>query len=174
MVPSATCALFHIFKDPELLARVRSIAEKHTGQRSEGDIDIKALASNPLLLSVYAETLRLYIKVHAAFSSPHENVILGKWMLPKDGVALISSEPAHMDTGFWNTKNGMHPVQSFWAERFLVIESDPSSGPIRPELRMKLSAKEKGPSNVQSEPYFSTEGCEGSWIPYGGKTATLP
>lgn len=173
VVPSSICAAFHVFKDPLLLARVRDAAEKHTRQTTGAEINIKALASDPLLLSVYAETLRLYIKVHAAFMSPHEDVTLGKWLLPKGGIAVISSEPAHMDATFWNTKNGKHPLHTFWADRFLVKDSDPSSGPILPEVRRTLSLA-RDSANDRDEPYFSTEGCEGSWIPYGGGHSMCP
>lgn len=173
MVPTAACAVFHVFKDPELLARVRKVAEEHTGKSLVPEPDITALAANPLLLSIYAETLRLYVKVHAAFMSPHEDVILGKWLLPKGGIALISSEPAHMDTTFWNTKNGKHKVDSFWADRFLIDPSDPSSGPILPGLR-ESDGFEKKSANLESKPYYSTKGCEGSWIPYGGKKFPPP
>ncbi|TVY84387.1 hypothetical protein LSUE1_G000788 [Lachnellula suecica] len=173
VVPSATCAAFHVFKDPELLARVRKVAETHSGPSSVAQPNISALAADPLLLSVYAEILRLYVKVHAAFSSPHEDVDLGKWMLPKGGIALISSEPAHMNATFWNTKDGKYPVHSFWADRFLVDPSDPTSGPILPEVRVKTSLQIK-PTNLQREPYYSTEGCEGSWVPYGGGHSMCP
>lgn len=169
VVPSATCAIFHVFKDPELLARVRTIAERHCGQSAAAQPDIRALAAEPLLLSVYAETLRLYVKVHAAFSSPHADVSLGKWLLPRGDIALISSEPAHMDASFWNTKNGKHAVDSFWADRFLVDPSDPFSGPINPQLQ-KERALNRSHTQTDDKPYFSTKGCEGSWIPYGGKT----
>ena len=173
VVPTAACAVFHVFKDPELLARVRKVAEEHTGKSLVPEPDITALAANPLLLSIYAETLRLYVKVHAAFMSPHEDVSLGKWLLPKGGIALISSEPAHMDTTFWNTKNGKHKVDSFWADRFLIDPSDPSSGPILPGLR-ESDGFEKKSANLESKPYYSTKGCEGSWIPYGGKKFPPP
>lgn len=174
MVPSATCAAFHVFKDPELLARVRNVADKHcpsggdSSRAAAAQSEIKALAADPLLLSVYAETLRLYIKVHAAFSSPHEDITLGQWVLPKGGIALISSEPAHMDADFWNTQDGKHPLQSFWADRFVIDPSDPSSGPIIPELRESMSFGKDATSVPKTEPYFSTEGCEGAWLPYGG------
>lgn len=169
-MPTTTCAVFHVFKDPKLLARVRKVAEELSAQSPVAEPDINTVAADPLLSSVYAETLRLYVKVHAAFMAPHEDVNLGKWLLPKGGIALTSSEPAHMDTTLWNTKNGEHPVHSFWADRFLVDPSDPTSGPIIPELREK-TLFQKRPANLESKPYYSTEGCEGSWIPYGGKNA---
>lgn len=142
------------------------MAEAHCA--GQAGPDVKAIAADPLLLSVYAETLRLYIKVHAAFSSPHEDLTLGQWTLPKGGIALTSSEPAHMDADFWNTRDGKHPLRSFWADRFVVDPADPSSGPILPELRKNMSFGKETTAAPKTEPYFSVEGCEGAWLPYGG------
>lgn len=163
---------FHIFKDKDLLARVRHDLQQCTGDRPVRDIEPHQLEKGmPLLSSVYAETLRLYIKLHSVYSSPHEDVDLGTWKLPKGSPVILSSEPSHMDATFWNTQDGRHPVGSFWADRFIVDPSDPESGPVRPECRKPLVRPEK---YEEMKPYFSTQGCEGAWIPYGGKLNSHP
>lgn len=72
-----------------------------------------------------------------------------------------------MDHTFWNTMNGQHPVESFWSDRFLIDPSIPDSGPVHPSLRKKTLHHE---INNGVTPFFSMEGCEGAWVPYGGKS----
>jgi hypothetical protein len=76
-----------------------------------------------------------------------------------------------MNKDVWNTKGGRHPVESFWAERFIVDPADPLSGPNTPGVGLAESST--GAENVEErrkkQPYFTTEGLEGSWIPFGGK-----
>ncbi|KAM4066415.1 cytochrome p450 [Hirsutella rhossiliensis] len=172
-IPSATLSAFHIFKDPELLVRIRNAVDKHLGSRSFAELDIKELTKEPLLSSVYAETLRLYIIVYATVTSPHEDASLGRWLLPKNSLGVLNSGLSHMDTEFWNTKNGNYPVETFWAERFCVDPGDSSSGPIRSECRKSMNL----PDPVRSKdgkPFISTRGLEGSWFPYGGGRIICP
>lgn len=164
-------AAFHIFNDKDLLARVRHDIQHYVGQGSIREVDPQHFSKEmPLLSSLYAETLRLYIKVYSVYSSPHADVDLGKWVLPKGALAVLNSEPSHMDATFWNSKGGKHPVNSFWADRFLINPSDPDSGPVNPACRRPLTRSENG---TVKDFYFSTEGCEGAWIPYGGLFSPL-
>lgn len=161
---------FHVFKDQELLDRVRQDIQEYLGDQSIHEADpITLVKAIPLLSSVYAETLRLYIKVYSLYRSPHEDVPLGKWILPKGALAVLNSGPSHMDADFWNTKDGEHPVECFWSKRFLIDPSDARSGPVRPELRKPTNEK----AVVDKKPYYSTEGCDGAWIPYGGTSTFL-
>ncbi|KAI0843808.1 cytochrome P450 [Daldinia vernicosa] len=68
-VISATMLVaFHIFQDPTLLRRVRSELEDNFGQSfSIQNINHKDLWKLPLLSSVYAEVLRLYVDVLLIF-----------------------------------------------------------------------------------------------------------
>ncbi|RYP26194.1 hypothetical protein DL767_008146 [Monosporascus sp. MG133] len=80
----------HIFQDLILLRRVRSeIEDNFGGPFSLDDVDHKQLWRLPLLSSVYAEVLRLYVDVLLIFSSPHEDVSLGKWRLPKGARRIL-------------------------------------------------------------------------------------
>lgn len=171
VVPTSMFAAFHIFSDKDLLARVRNDIQHYVGQGSVQNVDPHHFSKDmPLLSSLYAETLRVYIKVYSVYSSPHADVDLGKWVLPKGALAVLNSEPSHMDATFWNTKGGKYPVNSFWADRFLVDPSDSDSGPTNPAFRRRTTAAEK---DGAKDPYFSTDGCEGAWIPYGGSLPLL-
>jgi hypothetical protein len=162
----------HIFRDPSTLQRIR--ASLDAAFPTPQDLlrsDPKHLLKQPLLCSVFAETLRLYVKVFFAFSSPHQDVSLGRYRLPRAQLGLWNSDLPHMDEQFWNTRGGKFPVTEFWAERFLVDERDPESGPVRPDVRERegrtWTKGEEG--GVEGTVRFSTEGLDGSWVPYGGE-----
>ncbi|KAI1484554.1 Pfs, NACHT and ankyrin domain protein [Biscogniauxia mediterranea] len=176
-IPSAMMAMVEIIKDPDLLRRVRSNIQTNFGSAPLVDVDHKSLSRDPLLSSIYAETLRLYVKTYFMVSSPHTDVPLGKWVLPKGKIGLLNAGLSHMDTTFWNTKNGQHPVDSFWADRFLIYPSDPSSGPVNPSIREAQHHKDqKARTNEheRTDPVFSMDGTEGSWFPYGGGYSICP
>ncbi|KAI1173338.1 cytochrome P450 [Nemania sp. FL0916] len=174
-VPSILYTVMHIFKDPNLLPRIR----EEVSERFRGDIpapehvkDLKALQNMPLLESAYAETLRLYVKTWVMVSSAHDDVDLGRWRLPRGCIGVINSDVSHMDKSFWNTQDGRHPVDEFWAERFLIDPNDPSSGPINPGMHSVGAAPEPGQN--KDKPYFSRAGLMGSWMPYGGGPSICP
>ncbi|KAK7943320.1 cytochrome P450 [Apiospora aurea] len=173
VVTSSMFSAFHVFKDKDLLSRVQQELTEHVGPDGAlKDVDPHKLGKDAtLLLSVYAETLRKYIKVYSVYSTPHEDVDLGKWVLPKGELAILNSDPCHRDENFWNTRDGRHPLDGFWAERFIVDPQDPDSGPINRACRQKALPQEKLASG---KPFFSTEGCDGAWIPYGGGFSMCP
>lgn len=165
----------HIFRNPALTTRMRFLLLS-SGTVSPTTLlpDLTTLlhSTPPLLSSVYAETLRLHLQAYVTRSSPHADVIVGGWTLPRDKVCMVNTYAAHMDEGTWNTRGGRYPVGRFWEERFLVYPGDPGSGPLlrdgggkQPDL---VEEKDKG------EPTFSLEGLEGAWIPYGGGYAACP
>jgi hypothetical protein len=164
----------HIFRSPATLQRIRSSLDAaYPTPQDLINSEPKLLLKQPLLCSVFAETLRLYVKVFFAFSSPHQDVSLGRYRLPRAQLGLWNSDLPHMDERFWNTRGGKFPVTEFWAERFLVDEKDPGSGPVREEVRAregrtweKVTGEEGG---AQGGVRFSTEGLDGSWVPYGGE-----
>ncbi|KAI2471074.1 Pfs, NACHT and ankyrin domain protein [Annulohypoxylon bovei var. microspora] len=163
---ATSLAAFHIFRDRDLLSRVRS--ELKAGL--PGLLETKQLNKLPLLSSIYAETLRLYSSVFLMVASPPDTDIpLGKWIFPRRSFGLVSPALAHMDENFWNTKDDLYPVDTFWADRFLVYPGNPASGPIKPECR-----KQKVEDRGDGEPYYSSEGLEGSWIPYGAGAGMCP
>ncbi|KUJ19330.1 cytochrome P450 [Mollisia scopiformis] len=170
-IPCAMMAIIHIFKDQSLLARVRLGLRDGYGEISGADVEPKRLTQDPLLSSIYAETLRLYVQCYFVVSSPLLDVSLGKWWFPKGNIGLVNSGISHMDKSFWNTKRGAYPVQSFWADRFLRDSSDPTSGPMNPDLENDASSSRNVGGGESS---FSLDSLEGSWIPFGGGHAICP
>lgn len=181
------CAL-HIFGDSQLVARVRSTLNAGF-DAATWDVNMDKILCNSLLSSIYAETLRLHVKVFITRCSQHSDVKLGSWWLPKNWLCMVPTQPSHMDHSFWNTRNETFPVESFWAERFLVDPKDPLSGPARSDVLPSLykrptvppassspsADRDKSvPKPEKDEPFFSTHGLEGAWIPYGGGYASCP
>ena len=85
-----------------------------------------------------------------------------------------------MNPHVWNagTPENPRPLDTFWADRFLIYPNDPMSGAARKDI---LSVKENhGGSTTQEkslekiEPRFSLEGVAGGWIPYGGGQRMCP
>ncbi|KAF2710377.1 cytochrome P450 [Pleomassaria siparia CBS 279.74] len=178
VVPSTMMTALHIFKDEHLLSRIRgSIEDTVTHDNEAGfGVAMDKLLSKDLLQSVYAETLRLYVQSYITRCSPHEDVAVGRWWLPRNEVSMVSSYVSHMNTGVWNTQHGKHPVTSFWPERFLVDSRDDQSGPMRRDLVEAAAATtmNKTRNSKDDEPHFTLQGLSGAWIPYGGGFGACP
>ncbi|KAF1849695.1 cytochrome P450 [Cucurbitaria berberidis CBS 394.84] len=170
-IPTTMLSVYHVFKDPALLKRVREGLEADFGQTTLLDIDPAELIKSTLLSSIQAEVLRLYVNVCVMVSSPHADVSLGRWWMPKGGTALVSSGMTHMDNNYWNTRDGLYPVRSFWADRFVTYSHDQSSGPVQLAVRDKRQSEPRG---KDGKPSFSVQGLEASWMPYGGGNAICP
>ncbi|KAF1346317.1 hypothetical protein EJ07DRAFT_160562, partial [Lizonia empirigonia] len=168
VVPASLMANIHIFRSTSLLSRLRlSLADKTHISPTNALSNIESLQKLPLLNSVYAETLRHYSQAYVTRCSPHNDVSLGEWTLPRNQVAMVSTYTAHHSEEYWNTKDGQHSVTDFWAERFLIDPKDPMSGPLRTDIDIPFR---KAPKDLKpdDEPVFSTQGLDGIWIPYGG------
>lgn len=172
-VSAATLAAYHIFSDSSLLLRIRAELSEHFDSPSSlEDSDPKRLHQLPLLSGVYAEVLRLYVEVFFMASSPHDDVLLGRWILPRRCTGIVSTSISHRDTDFWNTKGELHPLNTFWAERFILDPHDPTSGPIRPDRRPIVGKRAANEGSGSRKLSCSTSGLRGSWIPYGGEHST--
>lgn len=168
--------ILEVFKDKSILSRVRT--ELETSFPNEDAIlpmkfDNQTTQALPLLKSVYAETLRLRILVYALRHTGNQDLQINSWVLPRQKLVMVATGPAHRDPTFWNTKNGLYPVDKFWADRFLVYPNDHLSGPHLSTCPQTI--ENDAQKNTKDEaPKFSIEGTEGMWIPYGGGTRSCP
>ena len=129
--------------------------------------DLTKLNDQPLLQSVYAETLRLRISLAVARTSTEGDYKLAEWTFPKKSIIGLSSRIAATNKNIWNTggEGDPHPLEEFWADRFLVYPDDPLSGP----RKVSTSGKQKTVQEIHtSKPTFTMDGLQGGWIPYGG------
>ena len=113
--------------------------------------------------------LRLRVEVQTIFTSEHEDISINEWQFPKQSLIIVPAGPAHRDPSFWNTRNGKHPVDQFWADRFLANPDDPQSGP-----RKNAAADGKDPGKTISHAVadktrlkYVSSGLSNSYMPYG-------
>ena len=169
--------LADIIREASLLTRVRTILESNRikTSTSELDFDYEKLFDDPLLQSIYAETLRLRVANYILRSPEHRNLNLNGWSIPRNSTMLVSGYHAQMDPKAWsNNDHQTRPVEEFWAERFLEF---PRSEKEKPLESMALTGDPKGSikesSDVQGAE-FTLEGRTGHWLPYGGGQRTCP
>jgi len=175
-----------VFRDPALLSRIRSEVKGSVTPReiSTACFDVNDLLKLPRLKAVYAESLRLRIHVIIPREPDRDDLRVSEWVCPKNSTILVATHPAHMDHNVWNTgSNNAHPVDQFWAERFLVYPNDPRSGPytkestVAEEVRDAREAEEGPPdarSHDSSGPQCIISGAAGHWFPYGGGPRICP
>ncbi|KAF7951339.1 hypothetical protein EAE96_006655 [Botrytis aclada] len=175
---AAVWAIIEIFKDPALLSRVRK-------ELQEASFDPESLASPefihkpiqiPLLQSIYAEVIRLHVEVQHVLYSHHSPVYVNQWIFPKKTPILVPCGPAHHDVNVWNTRNGEFPLDTFWADRFLLCPEDAMSGPMLTTpssngvSQFTLSSRQKN----SSKPIYCETVMRNSFIGYGVGERTCP
>lgn len=159
---------YEVFRDPVLLSRVREEVKDCQHSKSTTGYDVERLIRSALLQSLWAETLRLRVHIFNTRSTGKTEVELHNWIIPKNSVAIVSSTPAHMDTTQWNTGlDNEHPIDTFWADRFIVYDDPLLSG----------SPNESGtdPQAKAGEPRFEiSPSMSGAFIPFGGGSHACP
>ena len=176
--------IYEAIQRPSLLTRALEevvVSQSWATLKHNPIVNVEPLCNMPILQSMYAETLRLYTSLFALRSAPHGDLDICNYKIPKDELLAADSRVAAMDSTFWNTgaatptDGGLHPVNKFWAERFVEYPDDPTSGPIRlnpskpksPRLETSSAENKKGP-------HFSLDGLAGAWLPYGGGNRQCP
>ena len=146
--------LAEVMRDSQLLTRIKVTIAKHQIESPRGTInfDWASLCSEPLLQSVYAETLRLHVAIFILRSTDRKDVDIGGCRIPRSAAILVSGYNAQMAADDWVAKDDPHvkPVSEFWAERFL-----------------------QG-STVKGDPTFSLKDRGSTWLPYGGGQRVCP
>ncbi|KAK5996202.1 Cytochrome P450 monooxygenase calL-like protein [Cladobotryum mycophilum] len=122
--------------------------------------DIATLLSGPLMSSIFMETMRL----RSAGS-----------------IARICKLGGRDET-FWNAGRRLlnsqmeHPLNTFWAERFLSYPDDPSSGPVRRSAVAdlgRLETRERTPADDRRATVV-TKGLSNHFFPFGGGVSMCP
>lgn len=165
--------IIEVFRDKNLLSRVRAELTTVDFQGITSREDVDKVLSLPLLQSIYAEMLCLRFEVQTVLSSEREVIRINEWRFPKNSLVLVPSGAAHRDSSFWNTKEGEHPLDRFWADRFLVYPDDPLSGPRKNDANSKLRDTTKTTSGP-GKPKFVSSGLINSFMPYGIGERTCP
>jgi len=185
-MPATFWLFWHMVRDRSLLARaIPEVNACRTTSTNNGwSFDMTKLCNQPLLQSSYAETLRLYVAVYIIRKPEYEDAQVLDYRIPKDKMMVVSSAMAHMDKRNWNLGTlEEHPVERFWADRFLtyggnISRSSPAlatagapstSGTSASTLSLPTVSKPLTP-----EPKFSLNGYSGAWIPFGGGIHQCP
>ena len=170
VIPSAMALLIHTISNASILEEVRQEVARTSESKSQSGFKMKELEQQPLLLSLYAETLRYGVQIYIPRHIPHQALDIGDRTIPSNKVFIFNTWLAHTDKAIWNTKNGTYPTEEFWARRFIIDPKDPSSGPCRSQRKADTDPA-SGVEDTDRVRY-STDGLEGAWIPFGGRTYT--
>ena len=156
--------MLEVFRDLDLLQRIRNEVDscRRTSVSAELGFDIAQLSANPLLQSVYAETLRLYVSTSIIRSPEDGDLHIKGWVVPKRALVMIPSYVVHRDRRSWDC-SASPPLETFFADRFLTY-------PRR--LATHNKSGDKLESEKQSYPkgsgVYSTDNLTGCFMPYGG------
>ncbi|KAI8622888.1 cytochrome P450 [Xylariaceae sp. FL1651] len=152
-VPITTWILMELIKDPSLMhnARVEALqAFEFDDAKGKHALNPRKLISQPLLQSIYTETLRL----HISFTISREalaTVEIDGYKLPKGALVQAFTQIAHFEESVWATEE--HPASEFWAERHIKYVD------TKDEVRKRQ---------------FSLRGRPTSFFPYGGGYVVCP
>jgi cytochrome P450 len=148
VIPATSWMLMHVLNpdaEPSLLPRLMD--ELRQAEKPDGSLDIATLIQQPLLQSLWTETLRLYTDVLVT-RNLSEDITLP---LDEDGKRQVTfrkgdncfapSWLGHHDAAAWD---GKVPYDQFYAERFLA--KDPETG----------------------KDVFTMSGTTGKFFPFGG------
>ena len=192
-VLAAFWSIYDVIRSPLLLCQVREALVHSQAQVTNPPylpFDGPAFCSTPLIESIYAETLRLRSSGLILRSSDHVDLDIGAWRFPRGQVIAVFGYTAHQDETVWSTgsKENPHPLNKFWAERFVIYPGDSSSGPLRQGRTQRERSRGNsewpvdkparspltGPSPPVDAPFFSLDGLGGAYIPYGGGHKMCP
>ena len=126
----------------------------------------------------------MYVAVYIIRKPEYEDAQVLDYIIPKDKMIVVSSAMAHMDKRNWNLgKMEEHPVENFWADRFLTFGDNFSRSSSESPTVSTPSAL-KSPNNTPSlpafsgpeprEPKFSLNSYSGAWVPFGGGIHQCP
>jgi len=169
---AAIWTIVEVFRDPSLLSRIRAELAAANVTDIVSPEDIEKILALPLLQSVHSEVLRLRVEVQSVFTSEKEEIRINEWRFPKKSLILVPTGPAHRDPNFWNTRDGLFPLHTFWADRFLANSNDPGSGPIRKSEAAVAKALRK--QSKDNTPKYISAGMNDSFMPYGVGERTCP
>ena len=167
--------IFEVFKRPDLLSRVRSIAKAAAEARGE-ESESKILGDDPLLQSIFAEVTRLRVVGIIPRYTVGGDFQLGEWSIPEGSFLGLPSRAGAMNKDMWNagSEEDPHPLHTFWADRFLIYPDDPSSGPLRQDKRQPEASLSRTGEETTNEPRFSLKGLKDVYTAFGGGSALCP
>jgi cytochrome P450 len=176
-VEAAVWFVIEVLRDPELFERIKSeAAESQIPPGNDATVsmfDSDKLCSMPVSQAVYAEVLRLRVCVLILRKAKHDLDFAG-WSIKKGERVAAASITRSLDDRIWNTGTVKepHPLDTFWADRFLVYPNDPNSGPLKnPPVPQNGDHQDEKSTDG---PRFSMTGLTNTWMPYSGGARLCP
>lgn len=184
-IPAIFWMVYETLRRPRLFSRaLNEIMSSQSWEVLESDpkLNIESLCTMPTFQSMYAETLRLYTSLFALRSAAHGDLDIVNFTIPQDELIAVDSRVCAMDSATWNagrTEKDMgaqHPLEEFWADRFLVYDDNPNSGPLRNRISNGKAPSANFPPTPDGDtgPRFSMDGLAGAWTPFGGGNRACP
>ncbi|WKT54373.1 Cytochrome P450, E-class, group I [Fusarium oxysporum f. sp. vasinfectum] len=186
-VPAALWMIVHILLDASLLRRVRhQISPAFQSTEVGEQPDIKVLMKDPLLNSIYYETLRLRVASTVGRTSLDDQLCLaGGWKIKAGVPVMFTGWLAGLDESCWNTVQDLsggrpqHPLEAFWAERFLDCPGSSSiSGPAKKKRVQPARESPQRPTThmgtEDERSRASVAGLRGHFFPFGGGAFRCP
>jgi cytochrome P450 len=173
-------AVFHVLSSSQLVSRVRDCSEAGQIQESQ-TLDGTKLIRDPLMQSIFAEATRICVNGLLPMTA-EKDIDVGRWSIPRGSIILISSIIGATNPDVWNagSQEEPHPLDRFWADRFVIYPDDPNSGPLR-NPRKPSATREQQNEHASSnsiteikEPTFSVKGLSGSYLPFGDGSIKCP
>ncbi|KAH7115480.1 hypothetical protein B0J13DRAFT_208216 [Dactylonectria estremocensis] len=166
--------MLHLLLDERIAERVQAVLST-IDVVGPGFTNTKDLMGQPLLSSIYCETLRLRVASAVGRKSSVRIHAPRGWEFEANIPILFPSWLSGLDNSFWNTGRALpgggsqHPVDTFWAQRFLQYPSNPLNGPALKEcLDHHFSAGEEVKKSVNNDrrAKIVTKGIQGHWFPF--------
>lgn len=174
--------ILHLLLDDGITERVRGELFK-TDLDGSGFISIEDLEYQPLLNSIYRETLRLRVASPVGRKSMLKMYAPGGWTFEANTPILFPAWLCGLDDSFWNTGGSLpgggsqYPVDTFWPERFLQYPNELLSGPTRKEYAShQMPAGRVPPRSARDDrgARLVTKETQGHWFPFGGGASRCP
>lgn len=163
-----------VFRDKQLLFKVREESAPVDFHETANNDDIEKLLTSALLQSTCNELLRLRVEVQTIFSSDKEDIRINERRIPQGSLVVVPAGDAHKHPKAWNTRNGQYPLDRSWAERFLTYPGDPQSGPRKPSHLDSHINKTFGHPLQYGASKLVTSGLTDSYMPFGIGGRTCP
>jgi cytochrome P450 len=185
VIPATAWVLLNVLLSENLTERVTAELGECFDSAKDA-FDVAALCGKPLLSGAYLESLRYCAATTSARNPVTDDFKLCGWNMPRDALMLSIVWFGAHDPEFWNTGRvrpdgkAEHPLDTYWAERFLEYPDDPASGPARkPDAAVYSSSSAKpAERTVQDDktakPISHTAALQGYFYPYGGGSRICP
>ncbi|KAI8648770.1 hypothetical protein NCS55_01485600 [Fusarium keratoplasticum] len=182
IIPAVAWMILHLLLDDGIVERVRAELSK-TSLDGSGFISMDDLEYQPLLNSIYRETLRLRVASSVGRKPTVKTYAPGGWEFGANIPILFPAWLSGLDDSFWNTGGSLpgggsqYPVDTFWPERFLQYPNEPLSGPTRkghPSHQMPAGRVPPRSASDDRGAKLVTKGIQGHWFPFGGGASRCP